>query len=153
CVIARSQRNMYDHAVAQVGLRLIEVGIPDRYAGAGVRDAEPWQYDAAITERTALVLWVADQAAEPPLLDVARVAHLRGLPVLVDAAAQLPPARNLKRFIAEGADLVVYSGGKAIGGPQASGILAGRRDLIQAAAFNQLDHDTYFEQWSPPFEL
>jgi len=73
--------------------------------------------------------------------------------VIVDAAAQLPPAANLKRFIAEGADLVAFSGGKALGGPQASGILAGRRDLIQSAALQQLDHDTYFEQWSPPASL
>ncbi len=149
-VIARSQRNMYDHAVAQVGLRFVEVGIPDRYAGAGVRDAQAWEYAAAITDRTALVLWLANAASEPSLPAVAEVAHARGVPVLVDAAAQLPPASNLKRFIAEGADLVVYSGGKAIGGPQASGILAGRRDLIQAAALNHLDHDVDFGQWSPP---
>ena len=150
CVIARSQRNMYDHAVAQAGLRLVEVGIPDRYAGAGVRDAQAWEYEAAITERTALVLWVADAAAEPPLAEVAKVAHAHGVPVLVDAAAQLPPAENLRRFISEGADLVAYSGGKAIGGPQASGILAGRKDLIQAAALNQLDHDIGFAEWNPP---
>lgn len=150
CVIARSQRNMYDHAVAQAGLRFVEVGIPDRYAGAGVRDAQAWEYAAAINERTALVLWVASAEAEPPLAEVARVAHQRGVPVLVDAAAQLPPAANLKRFIAEGADLVVYSGGKAIGGPQASGILAGRKELIQAAALNHLDHDIDFALWSPP---
>lgn len=73
--------------------------------------------------------------------------------MIVDAAGQLPPAENLKRFIAEGADLVAFSGGKAIGGPQASGILAGRRDLVQSAALQQLDHDTYFEQWSPPASL
>ncbi|MCC7048199.1 MAG: hypothetical protein IT562_15910, partial [Alphaproteobacteria bacterium] len=115
CVIARSQRNMYDHAVAQAGLHLVEVGIPDRYAGAGVRDAQAWEYEAAIGERTALVLWVADAAAEPPLAEVAKVAHAKGVPVLVDAAAQLPPVENLRRFIAEGADLVAFSGGKAIG--------------------------------------
>lgn len=149
-VIARSQRNMYDHAVAQAGLRFVEVGIPDRHAGAGVRDAQAWEYDAAITDRTALVLWIANVASEPSLAAVAEVAHARGVPVLVDAAAQLPPASNLTRFIAEGADLVVYSGGKAIGGPQASGLLAGRRDLIQAAALNHLDHDIDFAQWSPP---
>jgi L-seryl-tRNA(Ser) seleniumtransferase len=150
CVIARSQRNMYDHAVAQAGLRFVEVGIPDRYAGAGVRDAQAWEYDAAIGERTALVLWVADAAAEPSLPEVVKVAHARGVPVLVDAAAQLPPAENLRRFIAEGADLVAFSGGKAIGGPQASGILAGRGDLIQAAALNHLDHDIGFAEWNPP---
>ncbi|HEX3208226.1 MAG TPA: hypothetical protein VHQ91_02510, partial [Geminicoccaceae bacterium] len=75
------------------------------------------------------------------------------MPVLVDAAAQLPPAENLRTFIAKGADLVAFSGGKAIGGPQASGILCGRRDLIMAAALQNLDLDIFFEQWAPPPEL
>lgn len=149
-IVARSQRNMYDHAVAQAGARLVEVGIPDRFSGAGVRDAEPWEYEAAISARTAAFLYVAQAHSEPPLPAVVAVARLHGVPVIVDAAAQLPPVANLKRFIAEGADLVAFSGGKAIGGPQASGILAGRRQLIQSAALQQLDHDTHFEQWSPP---
>jgi D-glucosaminate-6-phosphate ammonia-lyase len=152
-VMARSHRNMYDHAVAQAGARLIEVGIPDRFSGAGVRDAQVWEYDAAITDKTAAVLWVAQAHSEPTLPEIVAVAKRRGVPVIVDAAGQLPPAENLKKFIAEGADLVAFSGGKAIGGPQASGILAGRRDLVQSAALQQLDHDTYFEQWSPPASL
>ena len=72
------------------------------------------------------------------------------VPVLVDAAAQLPPADNLRRFVLAGADLVAFSGGKAIGGPQASGILCGRRDLIMAAALQCLDLDVLYEQWTPP---
>ena len=71
----------------------------------------------------------------------------------MDAAGQLPPASNLKRFIAEGADLVCFSGGKAIGGPQGSGILCGRRDLISAAALQHLDQDVLFELWNPPPSL
>jgi D-glucosaminate-6-phosphate ammonia-lyase len=152
-IVARSQRNMYDRAVIQAGARLIEVGIPDRFSGAGVRDAQIWEYEAAITERTAAILFVAQPHSEPPLPQIAELARKHGLPVIVDAAAQLPPASNLQRFIAEGADLVAFSGGKALGGPQASGILAGRRDLIQSAALQQLDHDTYFAQWSPPAGL
>jgi L-seryl-tRNA(Ser) seleniumtransferase len=152
-VMARSHRNMYDHAVAQAGARLIEVGIPDRFSGAGVRDAQVWEYDAAITDKTAAILWVAQAHSEPTLPEIVAVARRRGVPVIVDAAGQLPPAENLKRFVAQGADLVAFSGGKAIGGPQASGILAGRRDLIQSAALQQLDHDTYFEQWTPPASL
>ena len=152
-VVARSQRNMYDHAVAQAGAKLIEVGIPDRFSGAGVRDTQVWEYEAAIAERTAAILWVAQPHAEPGLTEIVALARRHGLPLIVDAAGQLPPAENLKRFIAEGADLVAFSGGKAIGGPQASGILAGRRALIQSAALQQLDHDTYFEQWSPPASL
>ena len=75
---------------------------------------------------TAAVLFVAQAHSEPPLHRIVEMAHRRRIPVIVDAAAQLPPASNLKRFIAEGADLVAFSGGKALGGPQASGILAGQ---------------------------
>lgn len=152
-VMARSQRNMYDRAVAQAGARLIEVGIPDRFSGAGVRDAQVWEFAAAININTAAILWVAQSHSEPSLPALAALARQHGLPLIVDAAGQLPPSENLKRFIAEGADLVAFSGGKGIGGPQASGILAGRRDLIQSAALQQLDHDTHFEQWSPPPNL
>jgi L-seryl-tRNA(Ser) seleniumtransferase len=152
-VMVRSQRNFYDHAVRTAGVKIIEVGLPDRYAGAGVRDAEPWEIADAITDKTAAVHYVADPAARPALTEVVRVAHEAGVPVLVDAAAQLPPAANLKRFIAEGADLVAFSGGKAIGGPQATGILCGRRDLIMAAALQHLDLDIFWDQWAPPSGL
>lgn len=150
CVMVRSQRNFYDHAVRAAGLTIVEVGLPDRYAGAGVRDAEGWEIDDAITERTACVFYVADAQARPPLAEVAAIAHARGVPVLVDAAAQLPPQGNLRRFIAEGADLVAFSGGKALGGPQASGLLAGRRELVMAAALQHLDLDVFWDMWSPP---
>jgi D-glucosaminate-6-phosphate ammonia-lyase len=153
CVMVRSQRNFYDHAIRAAGLTIVEVGLPDRYAGAGVRDAEAWEIDDAITERTAAVFYVADPQARPPLAEVTRVAHARGVPVIVDAAAQLPPQDNLRRFIAEGADLVAFSGGKAVGGPQASGILAGRRDLIMAAALQHLDLDIFWDMWEPPYPL
>jgi L-seryl-tRNA(Ser) seleniumtransferase len=152
-IVARSQRNMYDRAVSQAGAHLVEVGIPDRFSGAGVRDAQPWEYAAAITDRTAAILWVAQPHSEPGLPEIVTIARHHKLPVIVDAAGQLPPVGNLKRFVAEGADLVAFSGGKAIGGPQASGFLAGRRPLIQSAALQQLDHDTHFAQWSPPASL
>jgi L-seryl-tRNA(Ser) seleniumtransferase len=73
--------------------------------------------------------------------------------VIVDAAAELPPQANLRRFIEAGADLVAFSGGKAIGGPQASGFLAGKRDLVMAAALQHLDMDYLPELWSPPPSL
>mgnify|MGYP003315419143 FL=1 len=75
------------------------------------------------------------------------------MPVLVDAAAQLPPVTNLRRFVDEGADLVAFSGGKALGGPQGSGMLAGRHELIMSAALQMLDFDIEWEQWTPPAEL
>ena len=152
-IMVRSQRNFYDHAVRTTGASIVEVGLPDRYAGAGVRDAEPWEIEDAISEDTAAVFYVAGGRAQPPLTEVVRVAHHAGLPVLVDAAGQLPPVANLRRFLAEGADLVAFSGGKAIGGPQGSGILAGKRDLIMAAVLQHLDLDMYWEQWAPPPSL
>lgn len=152
-VMVRSQRNFYDHAVRTAGVRIVEVGLPDRYAGAGVRDAEAWEIGDAVTDRTAAIFWVAGGNSQPPLPEVANVARAAGVPVIVDAAAQLPPVSNLKRFIAEGADLVAFSGGKAIGGPQASGILCGKRDLIMSAILQNLDLDIYWEQWSPPASL
>lgn len=152
-VVARSHRNGYDHAVRAAGVTLVEVGLPDRVSGAGVRDAEPPDYAAAINERTTAVFYVADRHARPPLADVVRVAHAAGVSVIVDAAAQLPPQANLRRFIDEGADLVAFSGGKALGGPQASGFLAGKRDLVMAAALQHLDMDYLPELWDPPLSL
>ncbi len=152
-IMVRSQRNFYDHAIRAAGLRIIEVGLPDRYAGAGVRDAEVWEIEDAITDRTAAIVYVADSNARPPLAEVTAAAHRHGIPVIVDAAAQLPPQSNLRRFTAEGADLVAFSGGKALGGPQASGMLAGRRDLVMAAALQHLDLDIFWDMWEPPASL
>ena len=64
------------------------------------------------------------------------IAHESDVPVLVDGAAMLPPAENLRRYIVEGADMVTFSGGKGVRGPQSTGILAGRADLIEAARLN-----------------
>jgi L-seryl-tRNA(Ser) seleniumtransferase len=152
-ILSRSQRNMYDRALRVAGGRIVEVGIPDRLSGPGVRDASAGEIAEAITPRTAAVFHLAGEHAEPPLPDVVRVAHARGVPVLVDAAAQLPPASNLRRFVDQGADLVCFSGGKAIGGPQASGILAGRRDLVSSALAQMLDLDLPEAQFVAPPEF
>ncbi len=149
-VMVRSQRNFYDHAVRAAGVRIVEVGLPDRFSGAGMRDAEAWEIADAIAERTACVLYVAQPQARPSLPEVVEVARAAGVPVLVDAAGELPPKSNLRRFIAEGADLVAFSGGKAILGPQASGILCGRKTLIASAALQTLDMDLTLELWHPP---
>ena len=152
-IMPRSHRNFYDHAVRSVGVKLIEVGIPDRFSGAGVRDTEAWEIGDAITDQTAAIVYVAQTHAQPPLIEVTAVAKKYGVPVVVDAAGQLPPAANLKRFIEEGADAVCFSGGKTIGGPQGSGILCGRKDLISAAALQHLDLDVHYALWSPPPSL
>jgi D-glucosaminate-6-phosphate ammonia-lyase len=140
-IIYRAHRNSYDHALRAAGAKLIEVGLNDRAVGAGVRTLEGWEIEAAVTDRTAAVAYVVTSPEDPPLCLVTEAAHKHGLPVIVDAAAQLPPEENLRRFTADGADLVAFSGGKALRGPQASGFLCGRKELIQSVALNHLDFD------------
>ena len=70
-----------------------------------------------------------------------------------DAAGELPPRSNLRSIAATGADLVAFSGGKSIRGPQSTGILCGRRDLIGAAVAQLLDMDDHLELWNPPASL
>jgi L-seryl-tRNA(Ser) seleniumtransferase len=152
-VVAREQRNGYDHAVRAAGARLVEVGFNEIVAGAGVRRTEGWEYEAAFGPRTAGVLYVHDPQARPFLGELVARAHRCGLRVLVDAAGELPPRSNLRALLATGADLVAFSGGKAIRGPQATGILCGRRDLIGAAAVQMLDMDDHYELWEPPPDL
>lgn len=152
-VVAREQRNGYDHAVRAAGARLVEVGFHEIVANAGVRRTEAWEFEAAFGPQTAGVFYVHAPGSRPALAEVVTVAHGRGLPVIVDAAAELPPRRNLREIIASGADLVTFSGGKALRGPQATGILCGRRDLVGAAALQMLDMDDHPELWEPPPEL
>lgn len=152
-IICRPHRNSYDHAFRAAGATLVEVGMSDRYTGVGVRETEVWEIEAAITERTAAIAYTASAFSYPALSAVCAMAKKRGVPVIVDAAGQLPPPANLKRFIAEGADLVSYSGGKAIRGPQGTGILTGKRDLIASVALQQLDMDVTFDLWTPPANL
>jgi D-glucosaminate-6-phosphate ammonia-lyase len=152
-IVSRSHRNSYDHGVRAAGAQLVEVGLPDRLTGCGVRDTEAWEFESGIGESTAGILYLARADSRPSLAEVVRVAHAANIPVLVDAAAELPPARNLRRFIEEGADLVVFSGGKGIGGPSASGILCGRRNLVGSALLQQLDLDFIYEDWRPPAQL
>ena len=152
-IISRSHRNSYDHGVRAAGARLVEVGLPDRLTGCGVRDTEAWEFASAIGDRTAGMLYLARANARPALSEVVRVAHAAKIPVMVDAAAELPPASNLRWFIEQGADLVAFSGGKGIRGPSGSGILCGRRDLIASALLQQLDLDFVYEDWNPPAQL
>jgi L-seryl-tRNA(Ser) seleniumtransferase len=149
-VISREHRNGYDHAVRAAGARLVEVGFHEVVANAGVRRTEAWEYESAFGANTAGVVYVQAADARPPLREVVERAHRRGVPVLVDAAGELPPRRNLRDLAATGADLVAFSGGKAIRGPQSTGILCGRRDLIGAAALQILDMDDHPELWDPP---
>jgi L-seryl-tRNA(Ser) seleniumtransferase len=152
-VVSREHRNGYDHAVRAAGVRLVEVGFNEITANAGVRRTEAWEYEAAFASDTAGVLYGYAPTSQPPLEQVVECAHRHGLPVLVDAAGELPPRENLTRIVATGADLVAFSGGKAIRGPQSTGILCGRRELIASAALQMLDMDDHPDLWDPPHTL
>ncbi len=149
-LIPRTHRTGYAHALAASGARLVDIGHNDRGTGAGVRGLEAWEIETALQPSVVAVAFSANATSLADLPTVAAVCRANGIPLIVDAAAQLPPKENLKRFIALGADLVAFSGGKALGGPQASGILAGRRDLVASALLQQLDMDVSPETWTPP---
>jgi D-glucosaminate-6-phosphate ammonia-lyase len=144
-IVQRGHRNAYDRAFRTAGARIVEGGYP-WIEGVGL--TYEWQLEAAFSERTVAVgqLALAD-ADGVPLRRVCELAAAHGVPVIVDAAAELPPSANLRRFVDEGAALVVYSGGKAIRGPQGSGVLAGRRDLIESVRLQTLDMDIDVEAW------
>jgi L-seryl-tRNA(Ser) seleniumtransferase len=131
-VIQRAHRFAYDQAYRVAGGVLVEIGL--------ARRTQPFELDDAITERTAAVAHLISPFTSPPgtlpLDQVIAIAHRRSVPVIVDAASMLPPRENLTKFLRLGADLVSFSGGKGIRGPQSTGILAGRRDLVCAAALN-----------------
>lgn len=145
-IVQRPHRNAYDHAALLAGARLIEVGTSG-FPGRGA--SWPWQVEAAITERTTAILWpVSDVPGVASLKEVCEIGHRHGLDVIVDAAAALPPVTNLGKFIDLGADAVIFSGGKAIRGPQSTGIVAGRADLIESIALQHQDMDVYPQTWS-----
>jgi D-glucosaminate-6-phosphate ammonia-lyase len=131
-VIQRAHRFAYDQAYRVAGAALVEIGL--------ARRTQPFELEDAVTERTAAVAYLVSPFTSPPgvlpLEQVLAIAHRRGVPVIVDAASMLPPRENLTKFLRLGADLVSFSGGKGIRGPQSTGILAGRRDLVRAAALN-----------------
>lgn len=171
-VVQRVHRNGYDHAVRQVGVKLVEIG--------GGRGSQRWELEDAIGANTAAVFhtyarWTFD--LPPRLPEVVEIAHARGVPVIVDAAAEVPPLKNLKGLSAAGADVVVFSGGKGLRGPQATGLILARPEIVRACAMNanpnnsigrpmkvgkeemvgivravemylRQDHDAVYEQWN-----
>ena len=151
-LMARHQVSGYDHAISAAGAKIMEVGMPnDTTPPMEVHITEAWEFEAAITENTVAIAYAARPGGHPPLEEVIDIGKRYHIPVLLDAAAQVPPVENLRKFIAMGADLVAFSGGKGIRGPQASGILCGRRDLIAATAMQNLDMAAIaFDTWNPP---
>jgi D-glucosaminate-6-phosphate ammonia-lyase len=150
-VMQRAHRNPYDHALRATGARIVEVGYLGPPSSPGTRS---WEVESAITDNTCACFYLTSGAPSTdvlPLRTVADIAHDHGVPLIVDAAGAMPPATNLTRFIEEGADLVAFSGGKGIGGPAASGFLAGRRDLVLSATLQQQDMYIHPATWSGPF--
>src|SRR2546425_3507325 len=128
-IVPRYSRNQYDHGVRMVGVKLVTVDSLEAC-------------EAAFGPRTAMVYVMAGPEDTGPfgLEPIARLARARGVPVFVDAAAEdLTPQVHLRR----GADLVAYSGGKAIRGPQCAGLLLGRKNLCQAAWVNSAPHHAF----------
>jgi L-seryl-tRNA(Ser) seleniumtransferase len=121
-VMFASQRNGYDYSARITGARIVEVGPSED------------ELRTALARKPACVLWFAGAhyaAGALPVEDVVRCAREFGVPVIVDAAAQIPPVASLWRFTRDiGADAVLVSGGKGLRGPQASGLVLGKRWLV-----------------------
>ena len=132
-VIHKAHSNNYNRMFRLAGAKIKEVGY-------GAHRTLPWQLESALDEKTAAIVYVVAQflvtRTALPLPEVLRIARAKGVPVIVDAANELPPVSNLRKFIEMGADLVIFSGGKDLQGPQPSGFICGRQDLIQACALN-----------------
>jgi seryl-tRNA(Sec) selenium transferase len=107
-IIQRTQRNSYEQAVRLSGGHFVEI------------EPDPEALRQAINGKTAGIFYIYSWSlVEPyiPLREAAEIAHAHGVPMIVDAASELPPVDNLRRFLEEGADLVVFSGGKGLRGP------------------------------------
>lgn len=152
-VMPNTHRNGYDHALRAAGARIVTVGNNDLFLGTGSHSTEPWEIASAIGEDTAAIAYMEKAYSTPSLSAVIDIAHDHDVPVIVDAAAELPPAENLTKFIDQGADMVAFSGGKAIRGPQTTGILAGKQEYIESAALQHLDMHVAEEVWDPPSDL
>ena len=132
-VIQKAHRNSYDHAFRMVGVSLIDVETA----------AEARSAIGPKTAALAMVLSHNSLGHKISLEEMIAIAHEANLPLILDAAAELPPVENLRKFVAMGADLVAFSGGKNLRGPQCSGMLLGRKDLIEAAYENSAPHNRF----------
>ena len=134
-IMHTAHRFPYDQCYTATGATIVNIG--------DGRRCHPWELEAAINENTAAVAYLFSSFITRralPFDKVVEIAHAHDVPVIVDAASYLPPRANLRRFIEAGADMVQFSGGKGVRGPQGTGILAGRADLIEAAYANASPH-------------
>lgn len=122
-IVQKSHRYGYDHALRNCGIRFVEVETLE-------------QYEQAFTDRTVMAHFFNAAAGKIRREDWVRVAHQHKVPCFNDAAADVPPISNLWNYTQMGFDLVTFSGGKGLRGPQCTGLLLGRRELIEAAKKN-----------------
>lgn len=128
-IVQKAHRYGYDHALRNCGIRFVEVEtMADYEAAFNGRTVMAHFYNAAEEGRIGREDWI-------------RVAHQHGVPCFNDAAADVPPIANLWNYTQMGFDLVTFSGGKGMRGPQNAGLLLGRKDLIAAAAANNNPND------------
>jgi len=130
-ILLRSHLNHYEQQIRQAGGKIVEIGYN--------AEAYLWELEKAISKKTAAVFYFAESEntlGSLPIKDIIETSHKYGVPVLVDAAAQLPPLGNVTKFLKMGTDLVMLSGGKDIRGPQSSGLILGKKDLIEACILN-----------------
>jgi L-seryl-tRNA(Ser) seleniumtransferase len=128
-IVQKAHRYDYDHAMRNCGIRFVDVET--------LRE-----YESAFTRNTVMCFFYnAADAGQISREDWIRVAHAHGVPCLNDSAADVPPISNLWNYTQMGFDLVAFSGGKGIRGPQNAGLLLGRKDLIAAATENNSRND------------
>jgi L-seryl-tRNA(Ser) seleniumtransferase len=123
-IVQKTHRYDYDHALRNCGIKFVEIETLQ-------------EYEAAFNPRTVMAhFFNAAEAGQISRQDWVRVAHEHGVPCFNDAAADVPPVSNLWNYVQMGFDLVTFSGGKGIRGPQCTGLLLGRKDLIEFAVKN-----------------
>jgi L-seryl-tRNA(Ser) seleniumtransferase len=138
-IIQRCHRNVHNHSYRIPGAQLIEIGKPRSAYMESFTTAH--DLETAINEHTAAIAYVVRmEQGGLPLPEVIAIGHQYDVPIIVDAAAELPPRSNLKYYTALGVDLVAFSGGKGIRGPNNAGILAGSRKLIELATIQYYPH-------------
>jgi L-seryl-tRNA(Ser) seleniumtransferase len=128
-VLQNAHRTCYDNQLTDVGVKLIEVE-----KAADVRKV--------VSDRTALMFFMGVAEAEGRIKrqEWIELARKHDVPALLDAAADVPPVRRLSEYNRMGFDLVAFSGGKALRGPNDTGLLLGRKDLVDAAKKNTNPH-------------
>ena len=136
-IIQSNHRFGYDHLYLTPGAKFVEVGDRD--------GCTPDEVAGAINEKTAAIIHLESPYSNTnvlPIETMVDIAHSNDLPLLCDAASRLPPRSNLTKFVEAGADLVSFSGGKGIRGPQASGILLGSKEWVEYARLNNAPRAT-----------